>query len=187
MFDRIDELAEDVHLLGEFGILPEVVLVVVFDDEGDAALGRVGETGVDGFGGEFHAFIDAQLGTPLAAEDAAVGAAEGVGHVDPAFLLGDFLLAEGGVGMGEVGRAAHHRDDAPGVLDFLAKAGPVRFIGHLEEAGIPFESLDLEGGGEADPFGDGHGAILAEGMHEGFGEGGEAGHGKTEGGWKVEL
>jgi hypothetical protein len=92
-------------------------------------------------------------------------------------LFGDLLVAEGLVGMGEVGRAAHHRDDASGVLDLAAEAGPVRFIGHLKEAGIPFESFDLEGGGEADPFGDGHGAILAEGLHEGFGEGGDAGHG----------
>ena len=38
MFDRLDELAEDVHLLGEFGIFPKVVLVVVLDDEEIEAL-----------------------------------------------------------------------------------------------------------------------------------------------------
>jgi hypothetical protein len=75
----------------------------------------------------------------LAAEHAAVAAAERVRHVDPAFLLRDLFLAEGRIGMREIGRAAHHRDDLAGVLDLLAKARPVFLIGHLQEARIPFQ------------------------------------------------
>ena len=67
---------------------------MVFEDQGDAAVGGVGQAGVDGFGGELDAFVDAELGPPLAAEDAAVLPAERVGHVDPAFLLRDLAGAE---------------------------------------------------------------------------------------------
>src|SRR5690606_36015033 len=57
------------------------------------------------------------------------------------------------------------------------EARPVRLVGHLEKAGIPFEPIHLEGRSEADPFRDGHATVFAEGLHEGFGEGGELGHG----------
>ena len=47
MVHRIDDFAEDIHLLGEFRIVPEVVLVMIFDDQGDATFLCVGQTGVN--------------------------------------------------------------------------------------------------------------------------------------------
>ena len=110
MVDAVDELAENIHLLGELGILPEAVFGVVFEDQRDAAVLGMGQAGLDRFGRERHALVDRQLRPPLAGEHAAVGAAQRVRHVDPAYLLGDLPGPEGRVGMREVGKAAHHRD-----------------------------------------------------------------------------
>ncbi len=176
MIHGIDEFAEDIHLLCELGILPEIVLVVIFDDERDAALLCVWQARINRVRRELHAFVDAEFGSSLAAEHAAVAATERVRHVDPAFLLRDLFFTERGIGMGEVGRAAHHRDDFASVLDLLAKARPVFFISHLQEACIPLQALYLERGGKFDPFGHGHGSFFAKGDHEGFGEGSELGH-----------
>src|SRR6267378_3904395 len=66
-----DEVAEDVHLLGEFGVVPVVVFVVVLDDQLDAALGGVGDAGLDGFGGVADAVFAGDFGAALAGEDAA--------------------------------------------------------------------------------------------------------------------
>ena len=38
--DHLEQLEEDIHLLGEFGIFPEAVLVVVFEPEHDVVLSR---------------------------------------------------------------------------------------------------------------------------------------------------
>ena len=92
--DAIDQVAEDVHLLGELGILPVVVLVVVLQDQRDAALRRVRQTGGDALGGVPQAVLARHLRPPLAAEHAAVLPAELRAHVDPALLLLDLLLAK---------------------------------------------------------------------------------------------
>src|SRR3954462_11061967 len=103
-----DEIAEDVHLLGEFGIGPVVVLVVVFDDQLDAGAGGVGDAGFDTFGGVADAFFAGDFGAALAGEDAAEAATEGGGHVDEALFVVDFLAAEAGIRVGEIGGAAEH-------------------------------------------------------------------------------
>ena len=41
--DHLEQLEEDIHLLGEFGILPEAVLVVVFQPENDVVLAGDGD------------------------------------------------------------------------------------------------------------------------------------------------
>ena len=58
MIDCRNELAEDVHLLGELGILPEIILVVVLQNEGDAAFLGEGKAFLDRFGGQPNAFLD---------------------------------------------------------------------------------------------------------------------------------
>ena len=173
--NRIDEQTEDLHLLGKLRILPEVVLVVVFDDQRDAAVGRVGQAGGDRLGGQSHALVDREFRPPLTREHAAVGSAERVRHVDPPSLLGDLSGPEGRIGMGEVGRTAHHRDRHAVRLHLTAKPRPVGFIGHLKEAGIPFEPIHAERHGQLDPFRHPHRAVLAEGLHEGLGKRGQAG------------
>src|SRR6267142_2347550 len=105
-----DEVAEDVHFLGEFGVGPVVVLVVIFDDELYATLGGVGDAGLNAVGGVADAIGAGDFGAALAGEDAAELGAEGGGHVDPFFFLVDLLLAESGVGVGEIGGAAKHGD-----------------------------------------------------------------------------
>ena len=45
--DAVDQLTEGVHFLSEFRKVPEVVLVVVFDDESDATFRSVREARVD--------------------------------------------------------------------------------------------------------------------------------------------
>ena len=122
--DAIDQVAEHVHLLGELGILPVVVLVVVFEDQRHAAGRGVRNAGLDALGGVAHAVAARDFGPALAGEHAAVLAAQRDGHVDPALFQVDLLLAERGIGMREVGRAAEHRDRQPLVLDQLAATRP---------------------------------------------------------------
>src|SRR5438132_136749 len=78
--------------------------------------------------------------------------------------------------MREVRRAAHHGDDLAAIFHLLAESEPLRFVRHLEVTGVPFETVDIELRAEVDPFGEFHGAVFAEGLHEGFGEGGEFRH-----------
>src|SRR5690606_14674833 len=141
MVDGLDEAAEDLAALGELRVFPEVVLVVNLQDQGHAALRSEGQAALESFDGELPAGVERELGAALATEDAAVVAAQSRGHVDPALLPGDLPGAEGGVRMGEVGRTAEHGDTAPAVLDLASKAGPVGFVGHFQEACIPFQAF----------------------------------------------
>ena len=152
---------------------------MVLEDERHAAFLGVRDAGLDAVGREAHAFGVGELRAALAAEHAAVGAAECVGHVDPTLLLGDLGVAEDFVRMREVGRTAHHRDGHTEVGDLTAEERPIGFIGHLEEAGIEFQALDVEGGGELEPLGKLHRAVFAEGMHVGLGESGDLRHGQA--------
>src|SRR5258706_11442215 len=120
-----DEVAEDVHLLGEFGVVPVVVFVVIFDDQLDAALCGVGDAGLDGFGGVADAIFAGDFGAALAGEDAAEFCAQAGGHVDEAFFVFDFLAAEAGVGMGEIGGAAEHGNGEVAVSCLFFDVGPV--------------------------------------------------------------
>ncbi len=89
--------------------------------------------------------------------------------------------------MSEVGGTTHHWNDHPVRLDFFTKPGPVSLVRHFQETGIPFHAIDIETGSKRDPFGYGHAAIFAEGLHEGFGKSGELWHRFTEfsGQWSV--
>ena len=171
--------AEDVHLLRELRVEPEVVLVVVLEDERHAAFLGMRDAGADAVGGEAHTFGVGELGATLAAKHAAVGPAQRVGHVNPALLLGDLGVAKGLVRMREVGRAAHHRDGHPEVGDLTAEDRPVGLVGHLEEARVEFQALNIERGGECEPLGEFHRAVFAEGMHVGLREGGDLRHGQA--------
>ena len=137
MLHGIHEAAEHIHLLRELRILPKIVLVMVFQNEGDSALLGIRQAGVNGLRREPHAVIDRDFRATLTAEHAAIGAAQRKRHVDPAPLFGNLPRAKSGVGMREVGGAAHHRNHLALVLDHLSKDRPVPFIGHFQEAGIP--------------------------------------------------
>ena len=152
---------------------------MVLEDERYAAFLGVRNAGGDAVGGETHAFGVGEFGAALAAEDAAIGAAESVGHVDPALLFGDLGVAEGLVRVREVGRAAHHRDGHSEVGDLTAEDLPVGCVGHLEEARIELQALDVERGGEGEPLGELHRAVFAEGMHVGLRERGDLRHGQA--------
>ena len=60
-----DEIAENIHVLGEFRVIPKVILVVIFDDERDAAIPRAWEAGLDGGGGVLNAVFTGDLGPAL--------------------------------------------------------------------------------------------------------------------------
>ena len=179
VIDRLDERAENVHFLGKLGVVPEVVLVVIFDDEGDPVFLCEREAGADRVGGVLDSFFDRELRSFLTTQGPAVGGAETMRHRNPVLLFLDLLLAKRRVGVGEIRRAAEHGDGAPSGLDFLAEPGPVGLVLHFEKSGIPFESLDLEGGSQFDPLRNGKGPLFAESLHVGFGKGGELGHGEV--------
>src|SRR5207302_8766476 len=97
--DAIDQLAEDLCLLGKFGELPVVVFVMVLEDQGDAILRRVGNAGLNALGGVANAFRSAHLGTALSTENATIFAAQRCRHINPAFFQIDLLLAKSFIGM----------------------------------------------------------------------------------------
>ena len=173
MVDGVDELTEDLHLLGKLGVLPEVVLVVVFQDQDDATVGGIGQAGGDRLSSQGHAFVDRELRPPLTGEHAAVLATERVDHLNPPHLLGDLGLAEGLAWVGEVGRTAEHGDGHPTGLHLLTKPRPGSLISHLKKACIPLKARHPQRRGELDPLGKRHAAIAAEGLHVGLGKGRE--------------
>ena len=180
--DGIDERTKQIHLLGELGILPEVVLVVILDDQRDPQLARQRQAGADRLGGEGHALLRAQLRPPLSGERPAPAGAERVGHPDPGFLFFDLALTEGPIGVGEVGGAAEHRDYHPACLDRPTEARPGRFVCHLQESGIPLEAVDAERRRQVDPLRECHAAILHERLHVGLRKGCQTRDGRAGGG-----
>src|SRR5690606_42153356 len=90
----VHKRAEDIHLLGEFGILPEVVLIVVFKDQRNAPFRRVGKAFTYGVCRKRYALFNGEIGTSLSRQYAAILSAEDVGHVDPSFLPGNLFLPE---------------------------------------------------------------------------------------------
>ncbi len=69
--DRRDQLEEHVHLLGELGILPEAVLVVVFETQDDVVLTGGRQDLVDALDDPVEPLAAADLGIALAGEHAA--------------------------------------------------------------------------------------------------------------------
>src|SRR5690348_606084 len=57
----IDQFAEDVHLLGELGVLPVIVLVMIFDNERDASLLSMGNAGFNTLSGILNPILSAHL------------------------------------------------------------------------------------------------------------------------------
>ena len=149
---------------------------MILEDQGDPALLREGEAGLDRFRREPDAFVDRKFGAALTAQDPAVAATECLRHLDPALLLFDLRVAECFVWMSEIRRATHHRNAPARRFDLLAKPRPVGLIGHFKKSGIPFKPCNLKGVSKLNPFGHGHAAILAEGGHVGFGKGGKLWH-----------
>ena len=105
-------------------------------------------------------------------------AAQRVSHVDPVLLFLNLGIAIREFWMRKIRGAAHHRNDQTMILDLLTELWPFRFICHFQKTRIPLQSFNIELRGEFNPFGDFHRAVFAEGLHEGFGEGGELGHGE---------
>ena len=175
--DPLDEVAEDIHLLGELGVGPVVVLVVVLDDQRHAVLSGEWGAGLDALGRVLDAVRAADLGTPLAGEDPAVRPAEGCGHLDPEFLLVDLLLAELGIGVREVGRGTHHGDRHPVVFGGLASFGPAIAVLKIKQPGIELQPVDIERSGQVDPLAKSHRAMDDQIIHVGFGERSKFRHG----------
>ena len=176
MLNSLDQLAEDVHLLGELGILPEIVLVVIFDNQCDIQLFRPRQAGSNALRCESDARLARQFRAPLAAEDAAVAGAEFCSHFDPAELAGDLQLAKVGIGMGKVGAAAEHRDDHSASFHRQAKPWPLAAVSHFEKTGVPFQSVQLQRRGQLDPLRQLHRSRFAELLHEGLGKSRKLGH-----------
>ena len=59
--NAIDQIAKYIGLLGEFGVGPVVILVMILQDEHDAALGGMGNACLDRFGGISDALFPADL------------------------------------------------------------------------------------------------------------------------------
>ena len=168
--NRIDQLAEHVHFLRKFRVFPEIIFVVVLDDERNAAFAGVGQTGFDALCGQFYALIDREFGSALTGKDAAIGSAQGVGHIDPAFLFCNFVGAESRIGVRKIRGAAHHRNHFAVRFDLLAKPRPVGFVGHFQKSGVPLQAIDVELDGEFNPFRNRHRAVFAEGLDKSFGK-----------------
>src|SRR5258706_7975705 len=119
--NAIDQLEKYILLLREFGELPVIVLVMILDDQRDAAFGGVRNAGLDALSGVSNALGAAHLRTALAAQHAAERSAERRGHVDPPFFEVDLLLPKSRLRMREIRRAAHHRHRQVVVLQDAAE------------------------------------------------------------------
>ena len=92
------------------------------------------------------------------------------------FLGVDLLLAEGRIGMREVGEQQSIGIGRPWSSAILRASFQRRGPLQVEEAAVELEAVDVEGRREIDPLADGHRAVDAEVVHPGFGEGGELRH-----------
>jgi hypothetical protein len=144
VIDFVDELTEYVHFLGEFREGPEIVFIMILDDEGYVFFSSIGEAFFDGVEGISNSFIYGKFGSSLAGKDAAIGSAKTMGHVDPEFLLSYFIVPESLVRMSEVRRTAHHWNKFVMIFNLAPEFFPVVSVLHLEKACIPFQSIDLE-------------------------------------------
>jgi len=72
--DRREQFEEHVLLLGELGIRPEAVLVMVLEAEHDVVLPRHREHAIDALDDPFQPLATVDLGIALAGEDSADGA-----------------------------------------------------------------------------------------------------------------
>jgi hypothetical protein len=174
--DEVEEFEEDVLLLGEFGIAPEAVFVVVFEAEDDVVFAGEGEEGLDAFDDPGEALFAADFGIALAAEDAAdgAGAAEATRDEDHGGFPVDGAAAGGGVGVSKVRGAAEHRHVEAGGGDSFADGVEIGGVEGGEEAVVHLEAVGVEGAGHFDPVEDGHGAITGDGVEVTLGESGEA-------------
>src|SRR5699024_6987962 len=126
MMDIIDELTKNIHFLGKFGILPEVIFVMIFQYKRNTAFGGIRQTCFDALGGVIYPLPDGYPGSALPRKNPAVGTAQRTGHIDPVFLLVDFFCPEISIRMRKIGRTAHHGNLLPLLLCLPAKSTPVR-------------------------------------------------------------
>jgi hypothetical protein len=162
--------------LGELRVLPEVVLVVVLDDERDAGRRRVGQAGLDALGRQAYAFFTRELGAALPGENSTGEAAQGRRHVDPGLLLLDLLATILRVRVGEIGGAAEHRDAETPVLGEAPVPPPRGGLAQVQEAAVELEPVDLELARHLDPAFEGQRAVDAQPLYPRLGERGELGH-----------
>ena len=174
--DRREQLEEHVLLLGELGILPEAVLVVVLQAEDDVVLAGDRQHAVDALDDPFQALSAVDLGIALAGEDAADGprAAQPAGDADHLGLAVDGPLAAVGVGVGEVGRAAEHRHGEAGRARSPRRRGRGRRLEAGEEAVVHLQAVGVERPGHLDPVEDRHGALAGDLVEVALREGGES-------------
>ena len=102
--DHLQQLEEDIHLLGKFGILPEAVLVVVFEPQHDVVLTGDGQRLIDALGDPFQPLLSIDFGITLAGKNPADlrGASQPLRHGDQCRLAIDGPLSRVGIGVREV-------------------------------------------------------------------------------------
>ena len=172
--DQLEQLEEDVHLLGEFGILPEAVFVVVFETQDDVVLASDGQRLIDAIGDPFQTLSSFDFGVALAGENPAHGAraSQPLCHGDQLRLPIDGTLAGVGVGIGEVGGAAkhRHREACPG--DRFSHAIEISRLETGEESVVHLQTIGVERPGLVDPVEHRHRAIAGDLVDITLGEGG---------------
>ena len=162
--DHLQQLEEDVHLLGEFGIFPEAVLVVVFQPEHDVVLTGDGKRLIDAFGDPFQPLPSIDFGIALAGENPAdrARATQPPRHGDQCRLAIDGALPAVGIGIREVGRAAEHRHREARRGDRVAHLVEIGRFKAREEPVIHFQTVGIKRTGLIDPVEDRHGAIAGD-------------------------
>jgi hypothetical protein len=120
----VDDLQEDIHLLGKLRPAPVAILVVIFHRQHDIIFMRHGQQLRDRLQHPGHALRPAHLRVALPAEHATGRArpAQPPRHADHLRLVLERLLARVRVRVGEVGRAAEHGHGAAGGGNRLAHA-----------------------------------------------------------------
>ena len=154
----VDDLQENVLLLGEFGVFPEAVLVVVLHAEHHVVFPRDRQQLRDRLDHPGDALFAADLRVALAAEDAAhrLRPAQPPTDADHLGLAVQGAFTAVRVGVGEVGRAAEHRHGEAGGADRLADAVEVGGFEAGEKAVVHLQAVGVERPGHVDPVEDRH-------------------------------
>src|SRR5205814_3065749 len=120
-------------LLRELGVLPEFVLVMVLENECDDAAPCFRQAGFDALHHAVEALLARQPGPTLAGQHPAMRRAQLGAHPDPGPLSLYLRPASVRVELGEVGRAAEHRNHESARFDGAAGGGPATRILQLAE------------------------------------------------------